>query len=187
MDNLTNEANPTPTTPDLTPTPEAPVQNVAPTTPTTPDAPPITDAAGDLVLPEGTPEFFKDFGKANKLSQDQLNATVEFLSTGLKAQREVELKALADAGQAHIKNWGEQAGQHMSVAKRALKQSDPDGQVTKFLKDTGYANHPVVLEFFKNLGLSMQEGGFLKGAVNVPPGERSLAQTMYGENHPSKE
>ncbi len=165
----------------------APAEHTAANAPTKPgtESGQIPDA-GTNEYPAEFPDFFKDFGKKHKLTADQLKATTEFLNMGLEAAKNTDQTVLAEAGRAHVQTWGQQAQENLAVAKRALKQSDTDGKLTALLRDTGFAHHPVVLEFFKDLGMNLREGGFLKGAINVPPGEKTLAQAMYGENHPSK-
>ena len=76
---------------------------------------------------------------------------------------------------------------NLQLAQRALRQNDPTGALTKMLNESGYGNHPAVLDFLHAIGRSMQEGGFLKSSTNRPPGAKSAAQLLFGDNHPSNE
>ena len=81
---------------------------------------------------------------------------------------------------------GEVIEESLDVMRWALAQNDPDGQLKVALESSGYGSHPAVLNFLVRLGESMKEGGFLKSAVNRPPGKKTAAQTIFS-NHPSAE
>lgn len=183
--------------------PEVPATEAAPEAPPeqpTPEAspPPDTAAEGDpnpervvpaadgYKLPEGIPPQVGEFAHKIGLTQEQLDANLEFFGEVVKSDRAMQMQNLRKLGEAHLKSWGSEADYKLSLAKRALKQNDPTGTLTKALNETGYGNHPAVLDFLSNLGATMQEGGFLKSAVNKPPGQKTAAQAMFGANHPSK-
>jgi len=138
-------------------------------------------------LPEGIPPEIGEFAKSQKFTQAQLDATLQQFGGIMQASEQKRGEALRQLGEAHLKNWGDQAKHRLGLAKRALAQNDPEGKLAKALNESGYGNHPAVLDFLYNLGKGMREGGFLKSAVHRPPGEKSAAQAMYGDKHPSKE
>lgn len=138
-------------------------------------------------LPEGVPEDVRKFAADNKFTQEQLDASLQQFTNYMQANTQAEQQKVRDMGDQFVKNWGDEAAYKLSLGQRALKQNDPSGALTKVLEVTGYGNHPAVLEFMANLGLSMQEGGFLKGARHKPSGQKTPAQKMYGDEHPSKE
>ena len=137
-------------------------------------------------IPEGLPKELGQFAHENQYTQEQLDAAIKMFDSYSQATKVSQQIALRQLGEAHIKNWGDEANFKLTLAKRALKQNDPDGALAKALNESGYGNHPAVLDFLANLGEQMREGGFLKSAVNRPPGKKSLAQAMFPD-HPSKE
>ena len=108
------------------------------------------------------------------LTQDQANGVLN-AHQGIK---QAEMNSIREAGEAHIKNWGERSKYNMNLAQRAMKQHDTDGALTKLLKETGFGNHPAVLDHFYTLGLALQEGGFLKSELKAP-GEKTRAQKLF--------
>jgi hypothetical protein len=174
-----------------------PVTPGDPTPPTTepaaPEAPPeaaperVVPQPNEYVIPEGVPEEMRQFAHDNGFTQAQLDVTVQQIGSAIDATGEAQKVALRSMGEAHLKNWGDQADTNLNLAKQALNQNDPDGSLAKALNESGYGNHPAVLDFLHTLGKGMQEGGFLKRAVRRPPGQKSAAQSMYGANHPSVE
>lgn len=148
--------------------------------------PAISPGQEALVLPEGVPPQIGEFAKAQGLSQGQLDATLQQFGGILQASETQKQDALRNLGEAHLKNWGSEADYKLNLARRALQQNDPSGGLAKALNESGYGNHPAVLDFLVTIGTSMKEGGFLKSAINRPPGKKTVAQAMYGDNHPSE-
>lgn len=189
-------AEPTPVTtvtPSAEPAPAIPPQQVAPPPESTPPAEPppeppterVVPAADGYTLPEGVPPELGAWANEKGFTQEQLDSTIEHFSGYVAATDQAQKTALQEMGAAHLKNWGENADHNLTLAKRALQQNDPDGHLASALNESGYGNHPAVLNFLFTLGKGMQEGGFLKSAVNKPPGKKTAAQSMYGANHPS--
>lgn len=186
-----------PVTPPVTPQPGSPaVGGVPPEGDPTPvsdpaAAPPeggprVVPKADEYKLPEGAPTQLGEFAHANNMTQEQLDATVNTFGGYISNTRKMEKLNLRAAGEQKLKDWGDNSKYNLTLAKRALKQNDPEGKMTKALNDSGYGNHPAVLDFLFTIGQSMKEGGFLKSAVNRPPGQKTMAQTMYPDL-PSKE
>jgi hypothetical protein len=182
-----------PAAPETPPVPDAPVPDAPPIQPPVPDpvppTPPIEEPPKpvelkpeDYKLPEGITREVADFAHKNKLTQEQLDSTLTQFGEVIKQESQKEQQALRSLGEAQLKNWGDRADYNLTLAKRALKQNDPDGSLTKALNDTGYGNHPAVLNFLFNLGKTMQEGGFLKSNLSAP-GTQSLAEKMFGKTH----
>jgi len=140
------------------------------------DAPPerVVPAADGYTLPEGIPADFGKFANSLDMTQAQADGVLQ-AQAGLK---QAEMQAVRTAGEAHIKSWGERADYNMNLAKRAMKQHDANGELAKLLNDTGFGNHPAVLDHFFTLGQALQEGGFLKSELKAP-GEKTRAQKMF--------
>ena len=145
----------------------------------------IVPGLDEYVLPEGVPKQIAEFALANDMTQAQLDQSLQYFGSIIDNNQKGLAETIRMQGNQHVEKWGEKKDYNLSLVRRSLKQNDPDGTMRKMLDDSGYSNHPVILEFFLNLGSSMKEGGFLKGAVNTPPGQKSAAQSMFGQNHPS--
>ena len=176
--------------------PAAPVKEPAvqtePSTEPTADPTKVSDvrvvpSVDKYVLPEGVPKYVAQAAFDNDMTQSQLDSSLKQFSGYLTSSKKASLDKLRTDGEAHVKTWGDVSESNLSLVRRALRQNDPDGTLRKALDETGFGNHPVVLDFFLRLGKSMREGGFLKGAVNRPPGKTTAAKAMFGDNHPSSE
>ena len=179
----------TPATPPVTP-PETPPETppnveTPPSENAPPEAPPanaegnapperVVPAADSYALPEGVPTDFGQFANSLDMTQEQADGVLK----AHQGMKQAEMQTIRAAGEAHIKNWGEQAEFKMNLAKRAMKQHDTDGTLTKLLNETGFGSHPAVLDHFFNLGQALQEGGFLKSELKAP-GEKTRAQKMF--------
>jgi len=135
---------------------------------------------GEYKVPDGLPKeeigkFAHDLG----LSQEGLDKTLQLFGNYVQAQTQSRLVALRQMGEAHVKNWGEESKYKLSLAKLALKQNDPDGALAKALEESGYGNHPAVLDFLANLGKSMEEGGYIKSNPAKMKAKKTLAQRIY--------
>lgn len=145
----------------------------------------IVPEADGYKLPEGVPVELGQWANQNGMTQEQLDATISQFGQYVQNQSAAEQGALRKMGEDHLNAWGENKDYNLSLARRALQQNDPDGNLKQLLDSSGYGNHPAVLDFFLKIGTSMQEGGYLKSAVNRPQTKKSAAQAMFGENHPS--
>lgn len=141
----------------------------------------------DLKLPEGLPPQVLEFAKANGLSQAQLDASLQFFGEVAHVNATMQQQQLRQLGEAHVQSWGKEGQYKLGVGRRALKMVDPEGVLTTMLNETGYGNHPAVLQSLYELGTKLQEGGFISATQNRAPGKRTAAQAMYGDTHPSKE
>jgi len=145
----------------------------------------IVPDVGDYVLPEGVPEHVAQFAHDNDMTQSQLEATLDQLGGYMDQAEEGRKTQVLELGQAHVDAWGKQKDYNLSIVRRALSQNDPDGKFKALLDETGFGNHPVILDFFLSIGSSMKEGGFLKGSNNTQSKQGlSAAQAMFS-NHPS--
>jgi len=185
---------PTPAVPPVTPK-EPVTEPVVQTTPApTPAAEPDPDPSvrvvpkvDGYVLPEGVPQEMAQFAFDNDMTQAQLDSSLTQFNNYVAASKGIEQQVLKTAGEELVKVWGDKADHNLSIVRRALKQNDPKGELSKVLDTTGFGNHPAVLNFFLQLGDQMQEGGFLRSSVNTPPGKKTAAQTMFGDKHPSSQ
>lgn len=175
--------NPAPVNPAV-PAPGAPTGNPAP--PAEPKAEPkverVVPAADAFKLPEGMPKELGVFANKHGFTQEQLDATLAHFNGAIESGRQAEMAALESTGAQFIQSWGEQAKGNLNLAKQALKEHDPQGVLTKALKESGYVNHPGVLGFLVSVGKLMSEGGFIKSSANAPAGDKTLAQTLYGKS-----
>ena len=167
--------------------PAAPVKEPASAAVSPTSAPPsrVVPWAADYVLPEGIPRHVADFASNNDMTQEQVDSTLKQFGGYLKSGDMAQKTKLRTEGEAHVESWGSEKESNLSIVRRTLRQNDPDGTLRKALDETGYGNSPVVLDFVLKVGKYMQEGGFLKSAVNKPAGKKSAAQAMFGEGHPS--
>ena len=167
------------TTEPQSPTEQEPTETVEP------DAR-VVPKPSEYELPEGLPDNLRIFAHENGFTQEQLSSAIQQFGGYMTGMKSAERQALSEMGQTHLKNWGENAQTNLNLARQALKQNDPDGTLAKALNESGWGDHPAVLDFLHNIGKSMQEGGFLKSTVPRPSGEKTLAQALYGENHPTE-
>ncbi len=144
-------------------------------------------APAELKLPDGFPPQVLEFAKTNGLSQAQLDASLQFFGEVAHVNATMQQQQLRQLGEAHVQSWGKEGQYKLSVGRRALKMVDPEGVLTTMLNETGYGNHPAVLQSLYELGTKLQEGGFISATQNRAPGKRTAAQAMYGDTHPSKE
>ena len=115
------------------------------------------------------------------MTQAQLDGTLKEFSKYHQVTEQTRKEAIASEGIAHAEAWGESRDMNLSIVRRALKQNDADGALKDLLDSTGFGNHPVVLDFLLGLGNNLKEGGFLKGANNVPAIKASAAQKLFGK------
>jgi len=145
------------------------------------------NSPNDYQVPDFITPEMKQFAYKQGLSNDQFNAVIQqygYISQTAEQERTNQLKNMADA---QLKKWGDKADYHLTLAKRALKTVDKEGELSALLGETGFGNHPVVLRFLSNLGENLREGGFLRGNINKPPGKKTAAEVLYGDQHPTKE
>lgn len=146
----------------------------------------VIPQVGEYELPEGVPESVAQFAFDNDMTQDQLNKTLGEFAGYVQGNEKAQKAVVRQQGDELVKSWGKQKEGNLSLVQRALAQNDPDGKLTEVLNETGFGNHPEVLNFFLRVGNSMREGGFLKGANNSPHQTgTSAALAMFGDNHPS--
>lgn len=145
----------------------------------------VVPKAEDYKLPDSVPERVAQFAHDNDMTQEQLDNTFKEFGSYMKLARDGEKQTMINDGHSHVQKWGKEKEYNLSIVRRALKQNDPKGELRAVLDESGFGNHPVVLDFLLKIGNSMKEGGFLKGAVNTPKGKQSAAQTLFGANHPS--
>ena len=171
---------------------DIPGQTPPATPPTT--EPPVTaevrvvPAADAYVLPPGTPEGLGKWANEHQFTQGQLDVALKQFSDSLEATKISTLANLKAQGEAHIASWGEKSADNLHLAKSALTMTDPEGKLKTLLRETGFANHPAVLDYLRDLGHQLREGGFLKSGPALPKGgkDKTVAQALYGNTHPSK-
>ena len=140
---------------------------------------PATAKPEDYTLPEGVPQEFRKFASDLNLSQGQVDAVFTlFHNTSVAKDAELQ-KALSDAGEAHLVSWGESRQENLSLAKSALTHFDKEGKLSGVLKATGWGNHPLVLEHFRQVGELLKEGGFIRTSGAPPQKKKTAAEALY--------
>lgn len=147
----------------------------------------VVPSPTEYKLPEGMPKDVGEFANKNDMTQEQLDNTLSFFGSYEEAKDTYQKEQLREAGENHVEKWGDKKDTNLSLVRRTLKTTDKDGKLTKLLDDTGFGNHPVVLDYFLGIAQEFKEGGFLPSEVNRPAGKASAAQAMFGKNHPSKQ
>jgi hypothetical protein len=165
--------------------PQDPPQDPPPQDPPQDPPEPKVLQPGEYKLPKGVPEDLGQFAHDNGMTQEQLDATVSRMTNFVTQRSQAEKQQMKREGQEHVKKWGENAQHNVRLVGRALQVCDTSGSLSKLLDQTGYGDHPAVLDFLYNIGKSLQEGGFLKSFSGRTPGKKSAAQVLY-PNHPSK-
>lgn len=138
--------------------------------------------ADKYVLPEKFP--VKDIGKwANHvgLTQEQLNHIIKLNDTMSVAAEENTAKAYETGLNVLFESWGEQKGQKLSLAKRALDFFDDSKEMRMLLNQTKAGNHPIVVNFFAKMGERlMKEDGFIpNGGLNTSSQTKSDADIIF--------
>jgi hypothetical protein len=142
-------------------------------------APTVPDA-DKYVLPEGVPPEFGDVANKLGFSQEQLEGTTQVIANVLKAQADGSMDALRQQADAKIAEWGEASKaniQDASVAVNYWEKKVPG--LKSLLDETGYGNHPLIMELFKAQGVELREGGFISSNSNTPQVKKSTAETLY--------
>lgn len=153
----------------------------------------VEEPAYDLKLPEGSaldPERVKaltEFAKANKLSPENAQALLHAeheLVNSLMAGVDKEMETLSKNWESEVKaKYGENLTKNLELAKRALARFDrSNGALTKALDETGYGNHPLLVDLLVAIGETMSEDSL------VPPGgtptkneSKSTAEIFYSK------
>lgn len=159
---------------------------------TTPPASPgqtVVPAPTEYKLPQGAPAEVGVWANKHGLTQEQLDAAIGMHTNLSESGKLAMQQSMLDQGKAHVASWGDKAPENKRLAKTALAQMDEGGKLTTVLRETGYINHPAVMDFLVHLGRNLQEGGFLKSIPAIPTGNvpKTAAQAMFGNNHPSKQ
>lgn len=148
---------------------------------------PVAPDADKYIVPEGAPKGLSEAANKHGLTQDQLNGVIEYFGGHQNATSEAFGTAMKEAAGKMVESWGEQAPENIATSRQALEYLHPDGHMKKLLDDTGYGDHPLVIEHFRKVGELFREGGYITSSVNTPGSNKTLAEKMFGNNHPSKE
>lgn len=181
-------ANEAVTTESTTPTP-VPVEAV----PADPPVEPVTEAPAESVpinieaygLDNNFGETLKAFAADSQLSQEKVDGLVSAYQKTAQDATLAQQTAMRAEGEAFVESWGEAKEDNLAIVRESLKAVDEDGSVTKMLNESGYGNHPAILQMFLKIGDHLKEGGFLKSATNSPAAPLTAAQAMYGQTHPT--
>lgn len=192
----------TPVVPAEPAAPAAPQQQAAPAAPPTPGPGPgaaapapgtpaepgkdpsvrVVPAVTEYKLPEGVSREVAEFAHKNDFTQAQLDTVLAEISRYGEVTQRANQEMIRKAGEAHLSSFGEEAPYMVNLARQALRQNDPQGNLSRVLETFGLGNHPAVIDFFVSIGKNMQEGGFLKSAVNKPPPKQTIGQILFGDS-----
>jgi hypothetical protein len=130
-------------------------------------------------VPEEVPMELRQWAAQNGFTDTQFKAALGKYQEAMTSMAQGTAQQLAQAGQKQLEAWGEEKDVKLSAAKDALSRFDTTGEVRQLLKQTGYGNHPAVLQLFASVGQVMQEGSFVdgKGAPRTP--NKTMAAKMY--------
>lgn len=144
-----------------------------------PLAPPVVKPE-EYQLPQGVPDEVRGVAHSLSLTQEQLNGVLQFQAQNFSAANERQAQQLAEQGQQKLTEWGANAKENLEMSKRAVAyiESKSPG-VVEMLNTTGYGNHPIVMELFKNVGEMLKEGGFNKGENYTPATTKNAADKMF--------
>jgi hypothetical protein len=132
-------------------------------------------------LPEGTPPEIGQFAHENNLTQEQLDGVMGKVNEWYAGREQLALKDLADQGQAKLVEWGEAAKDNLGLANSGVSYIETKHPGLRgMLVDTGYGNHPLLMDIFKTIGEMVKEGSFVGGDTNTPATKKmTAAEKMY--------
>jgi hypothetical protein len=131
-------------------------------------------------LPDGVPVEIGQFAHKNNLSQEQLDSVLVEMARINDTKTTGNLAELAEKGQAKLKEWGDNAQEYTKLAVDAVNYFEEETPGLKqMLKETGYGNHPQLLEVFRQVGVMIKEGGFVKGENYTPANKKTQAERMF--------
>lgn len=150
----------------------------------------------DLKLPDGSALDPKrvgeiaDLAKANGLkpevAQEILNAEHGLISQ-LMESVDKEVEATAKAWESEVKaKYGEETTKKVELAKRALKRFDrSNGELMKALDETGYGNHPLLVDLLVAVGETMSEDTLVPPGGTPPKNEvKPTTEVFYPSSTP---
>jgi hypothetical protein len=132
-------------------------------------------------LPEGTPPELGQFAHENKLTQEQLDGVMGKVNEWYEGREQLLLKEISDQGQAKLVEWGEAAKENLGLANSGVSYIEAKHPgLRDMLVDTGYGNHPLLMDVFKTIGEMVKEGSFVGGDTNTPATKKmTAAEKMY--------
>jgi len=124
----------------------------------------------------------KELGVSQENAQRLMDLAAENSSTVIEQQRAAwdkmrdgwvnEIKSDKDFG-------GGKFNETIERAKRTLKSYDTEGELGKFLEETGFGDHPGVIRVLARIDKAMSEDRTVDGKPGKPD-TRSAAQVIYG-------
>lgn len=131
-------------------------------------------------LPEGVPAEVGQFAHDNSLTQAQLDKVLGEMARLNEARTHGQLQTLYEQGQDKLKEWGDNAKEYTKLAVDAVAYfEEKNPGLKKMLKETGYGNHPQILEVFREVGNMLKESGFVKSENYTPANKKTQAQRMF--------
>lgn len=146
-------------------------------------------APENSLLEKGALERISAEAKQRGLTQEQAQEIVErenqALTRFVKSQRQDldrDVERWTKEANEDVNLGGANMKQTQLDTKAALDRFDPNGEVSKWLDDTGFGNHKILLGFLSNIGRAMRSqplhgrGGGTDGQAPV-----TLGQALFGK------
>ncbi|MGD9156928.1 MAG: hypothetical protein PVG39_00850 [Desulfobacteraceae bacterium] len=148
-----------------------------------------TEVPDQYDIPEdvkGLTEALNKYAKDNKLTQGQLDATINLnkrIISSLFAHKEQQINEQNQAGLTKLfEEWGESKELNVSLAHRALAFMDPEGEIRLLLEDkaTRAGDNPAIIKGLHLVGKALQEGGIIQAPSTTKRSTKTTrAQRMY--------
>ena len=140
-------------------------------------------------IPDGLPkEMVSTKAKELGLSQDKLNGLLALQKEINAHVAQQQFEANESGLQKLMTTWGDKAPGTTQAIRKVMTIGDPDGTMTKFLKDTGSHNHPLVIGFLANIARGlMGEDAFIPPSGTPPPRATTREERMYPSMTAKKE
>jgi hypothetical protein len=147
--------------------------------------------AQDSQLSNEDTAAFAEYAKNRGYSAEEAQQMLDLVQTryGALTARQQELVRREIAGwKDQVKGHKTLGGEHFTKTeaniKRALDKLAPtaDNAFRKLLNETGYGDHPAVVQFVNDVGQLMSEGGtLLTGGSGTETKELSFTEALYGQ------
>lgn len=146
-----------------------------------------------LKLPENASITEADFASVTKLAKElgiTKNEAAQKLVDHTNGAVAGVLKAREEGHWKQVEKWGADLkadpvfgganfDANVQLAQDGLKRLDPDGAVTKFLKDNGHGSNPIIVKLFALAGKMTSEDKLVQGGQTGVQ-KRDPAQVLFG-------
>jgi hypothetical protein len=144
----------------------------------------IPESSEGYKFPEGLPTPEKDLASFAKvahemgMTQKQVEALANWQKKANAEATESFNKVSEDWKQSVLKSWGADAEKNTELALRGVRDFASD-DLKKILSESGFGNHPAIVEHFYKLGIMSAEGR--APLSDSTPGEEGIQRTATGQ------